>query len=74
MGEALDEAGLPVEANALVRAPATTVALAPDERDAVRGLIEKINDLRDVTSVYTTLEIDGTPLALGVDVASPAGH
>ena len=74
VGEALDEAGLPVEANALVRAPATTVALAPDERDAVRGLIEKINDLRDVTSVYTTLEIDGTPLALGVDVASPAGH
>ena len=49
-------------------------AVVGDERDAVRGLIEKINDLRDVTSVYTTLEIDGTPLALGVDVASPAGH
>ena len=74
VGEALDEAEIPVEANDLVRAPTTTVALAPDERDAVAGLIEKISDLRDVEAVYTTLEVDGAPLARGVDVPPPAGH
>ncbi|WP_103020699.1 YebC/PmpR family DNA-binding transcriptional regulator [Salinibacter altiplanensis] len=71
---ALDEAGIAVEANDLVRSPTTTVTLAPDEREAVEDLVEKINDLRDVEAVYTTLQIDGVPLTLGVDVAPPAEH
>ncbi|MFB6272294.1 MAG: YebC/PmpR family DNA-binding transcriptional regulator [Salinibacter sp.] len=71
--EALDEADLDVDASDLVRAPTTTVSLDADERDEVRGLIEKINDLTDVEAVYTTLQIEGRPLALGPDV-DPVGH
>jgi len=73
VGDALDEAHLEFEAADLVRSPTTTISLDPDERDEVKALIEKINDLKDVEAVYTTLKINGTPLALGTDV-TPTGH
>ncbi len=64
---ALDEADLDSAASGLVRIPTTTVTLDPDERDEVEALIEKINDLNDVEAVYTTLQLNGTPLALGTE-------
>jgi len=73
VGDALDEAHLEFEAADLVRSPTTTISLDPDECDEVKALIEKINDLKDVEAVYTTLKINGTPLALGTDV-TPTGH
>jgi len=74
VGDALDEADIEFEAADLVRSPTTTVTLGPEERDEVQTLIEKINDLKDVEAVYTTLQIDGAPLARGTDVAPSAGH
>jgi YebC/PmpR family DNA-binding regulatory protein len=74
VGDALDEAGIEFEAADLVRSPTTTVTLDSDERDEVQTLIEKINDLKDVEAVYTTLQINGAPLMLGADVAPSAGH
>ena len=73
VGDALDEAGIEFKAADLVRSPTTTVSLGPEERDEVQTLIEKINDLKDVEAVYTTLQVNGAPLALGTDVA-PTGH
>ena len=74
VGNALDEAGIDVHAADLVRSPTTTVSLDPDARDEVQALVEKINDLRDVAAVYTTLELDGAPLMLGTDVEPSTGH
>ena len=73
VGDALDEADIEFKAADLVRSPTTTVSLGPEERDEVQTLIEKINDLKDVEAVYTTLQVNGAPLALGTDVA-PTGH
>ena len=53
---ALEDEGLDPDASALVRIPTTTVALDPEEREAVRALIEKIDAHNDVDAVYTTLE------------------
>jgi len=74
VGDALDDAGITVEATDLVRSPTTTVALAPDEQDEVQALVEKINALKDVDAVYTTLQVNGAPLTLGTDVDPAAGH
>jgi YebC/PmpR family DNA-binding regulatory protein len=73
VGTALDDADLDPAASDLVRSPTTTVALDPEEQDDVQTLIEKIDDLKDVEAVYTTLQVNGTPLALGTDV-QPIGH
>ncbi len=71
---ALEDANLAPAASDLVRSPTTTVTLDANQRDDVTTLIEKINDLKDVETVYTTLQINGTPLALGMDVEPSAGH
>jgi len=68
VGKALDEAEIEVDAADLVRSPATTVVLDPDKQDEVTTLVEKIDDLKDVEAVYTTLQVNGAPLALGTDV------
>ncbi len=73
VGTALDDADLEPAASDLVRSPTTTVTLGPDEQDEVEALVEKIDDLKDVEAVYTTLQCNGTPLALGTDVVS-IGH
>ena len=52
---ALEEADLAPDASALVRLPTTTVALDPEEREAVQTLVEKIDAHNDVDAVYTTL-------------------
>jgi len=72
--DALDAADIEIEAADLVRSPTTTVSLTADEREEVQILIEKINDLKDVEAVYTTLRVNGTPLSLGTDVEASAGH
>ena len=74
VGDALEEAGIEIEAADLVRTPTTPVALDPAEQDEVQALIEKIYDLKDVTAVYTTLQTHAGPLSLGTDVDAPAGH
>ena len=51
-----------------------TVSLDPDARDEVQALVEKINDLRDVEAVYTTLQLNSAPLMLGTDVEPSTGH
>jgi YebC/PmpR family DNA-binding regulatory protein len=53
---ALDDADLAPDTADLVRRPTTTVALSSDERAEVESLIEKIDDHKDVTAVYTTLD------------------
>jgi len=73
VGDALDEADIEFEAADLMRSPTTTVTLDPEGCDEVQTLIEEINDLNDVEAVYTTLQVNGAPLALGTDVA-PTGH
>ncbi len=74
VGNALDTADINFDAADLVRVPTTTVSLGPDEQADVQSLIEKIHDLKDVEAVYTTLQVDDTPLVRGPDVAPPAGH
>ena len=74
VGDALDDAGIEAETTDLVRSPTTTVSLDPDEHDEVEALVEKIDALKDVEAVYTTLQLNGAPLALGVDVTPAAGH
>ncbi len=74
VGDALDEAGLEVDAADLVRTPATTVSLSPNEQAAVETLVEKISDLNDVEAVYTTLQVGDVPLVRGPDVAPSARH
>lgn len=64
---ALEEAGISPSASGLVRVPTTTVTLDPSEEKAVRSLIEKIADLRDVDAVYTTLRVGEAPLARGAE-------
>ncbi len=61
---ALEDAGIDVEESDLVRVPTTTVSLDPDQGKTVRTLVEKIDDHDDVEAVYTTLKVDGAPLAL----------
>ena len=73
VGVALDDAGLAPAASDLVRSPTTTVTLDPEKQDEVTTLIENIGELKDVEAVYTTLQVNGTPLALGTDVET-IGH
>jgi len=73
VGAALDDADLDPAASDLVRSPTTTVTLDPEKQDEVTTLIENIDDLKDVEAVYTTLQVNGTPLALGTDVET-IGH
>ena len=74
VGDALDGADIEFKSADLVRSPTTTVTLDSDERNEVQTLIEKINDLKDVEAVYTTLQLNGAPLMLGTDVEPPTGH
>jgi len=74
VGDALDEAEIAFDAADLVRSPTTTVSLDPDERGEVKSLIEKINDLKDVEAVYTTLQLSDAPLMLGADVPPPGAQ
>lgn len=64
---ALEEAGIEATTAKLVRVPTATVTLAPDDRAEVKSLVEKLHDLNDVEAVYTTLQVDGHPLALPSD-------
>lgn len=64
---ALEEADISTNSSELVRIPTTTVRLDPEERNAVRTLVEKIDDLNDVEGVYTTLDLDGSPLVTSAD-------
>jgi YebC/PmpR family DNA-binding regulatory protein len=73
VGAALDDADLDPAASDLVRSPTTTVTLDPEDQNEVTTLIENIDDLKDVEAVYTTLQVNGTPLALGTDVET-IGH
>ena len=72
--DALRDAGIAPDASDLVRFPSTTVSLDPHERDEVQSLIAKINDLKDVEAVYTTLQTDDSSLTLGPDVDVSTGH
>ena len=74
VADALDETGIDPTASDLVRSPTTSVALSPDERDEVKALVEKINDLNDVETVYTTLRHNDGPLMLGTEVVPLPGH
>jgi YebC/PmpR family DNA-binding regulatory protein len=71
---ALDAAGLLIDAASLLRAPTTTVSLAPDVQAEVASLIAKIHGLKDVEAVYTTLRVEGMPLMHGPDAAPAPEH
>jgi YebC/PmpR family DNA-binding regulatory protein len=62
--DALDEAGIELEDDALVRIPTTTQALDDSARDTVLSLIDDLEAHDDVDAVYTTLADDGRDLAL----------
>ena len=53
---ALNDADLAPDESELVRLPTTTVALSSDKRAEVERLIDEIDDHKDVTAVYTTLD------------------
>jgi YebC/PmpR family DNA-binding regulatory protein len=55
---ALREKGIESKDATLEYVPTTTVSLQPDEARRVARLIEALEDLDDVQSVYTTLELD----------------
>ena len=59
---ALDEMGVDVEDEDLVRIPTTTVTLDASKEETVRNLVEEIEDQNDVETVYTTLQVNGDPL------------
>lgn len=56
---ALVNADIDAAEAALVRLPTTTVSLPPDQAAKVLKLVDTLEDLQDVQSVYTALEIDG---------------
>ena len=60
----LDRADIKAEKAALVRTPLTTVQLDASDAEKVQRLIEDLEDLDDVQNVFTTLEVDGEPLAV----------
>ncbi len=61
---ALRQAGLKPKEADLVRLPVTAVTLGEDEAQAVLRLIDAMEDLDDVETVYTTLKMDGEPVKL----------
>lgn len=60
--KALGEADVEAEEAELVRIPTTTLSLDEGAAQSVRNLVEAIEELDDVETVYTTLEVDGEPL------------
>jgi len=60
---ALEDAGIEVGVSDLVRIPTTTVSLDDSQADTVQSLVEDLEELDDVQSVYTTLQVNGDPLA-----------
>jgi YebC/PmpR family DNA-binding regulatory protein len=61
---ALEEAGIEPDDSGLVRIPTTTVDLDDDQQQSVLNLVEAIEDLDDVDTVYTTLQLNGDVLVL----------
>lgn len=62
--DALDDAGIEPDDSGLVRIPTTTVELDDDQQQSVLNLVEAIEDLDDVDTVYTTLQLNGDVLVL----------
>ena len=60
---ALENAGIHCDDASLERIPVTTTTLAPDRARRIVDLIEKMEDLADVQSVFTTLEFDEAVIA-----------
>jgi YebC/PmpR family DNA-binding regulatory protein len=60
---ALDEAGVEVSEAELVRIPTTTTAAPPEQAQKTLRLIDALEDLQDVQTVSTTLEISDELLA-----------
>lgn len=61
---ALEAAEIEIEEANLIREPTTTVRLDQSDADKVMRLIEQLEDLQDVQAVFTTLEMDGEPVAV----------
>ncbi len=59
---ALEHAGIEPEEADLVRVPTTTVTLDDGQAQSVLNLIDAMEELDDVESVYTSLEMDGEPV------------
>jgi YebC/PmpR family DNA-binding regulatory protein len=55
---ALDNAGIECEEASLQRIPVTTQTLPPGKASRIIDLIDRMEDLADVQSVFTTLEFD----------------
>jgi len=62
--EALAAAGIDAAEGNLVRIPASTVSLEASQQQTVQKLVEEIDDLDDVETVYTTLQVDGEAFVL----------
>ncbi|MEX0820643.1 MAG: YebC/PmpR family DNA-binding transcriptional regulator [Rhodothermales bacterium] len=60
---ALKAAGIDIEEATLYREPTTTVTLSESESRKVVRLIEQLEELQDVQAVFTTLEMNGEPVA-----------
>jgi YebC/PmpR family DNA-binding regulatory protein len=60
---ALDEAGVETSDAELVRVPTTTTRVEPDQAQTAVRLMEALEELQDVQSVSTTLELDEAALA-----------
>jgi len=58
VASSLSDAGIDTESSGLIRTPATTTALAPDEAAKVLRLVESLEEHPDVQAVFTTLELD----------------
>jgi YebC/PmpR family DNA-binding regulatory protein len=60
---ALADAGIEPSEAALVRTPTTTVSLPSDQAAKVLKLVDTLEELQDVQSVYTALEVEGEALS-----------
>ncbi len=58
VASSLADADIETESSGLIRTPATTTALSPDEAAKVLRLVELLEDHQDVQAVFTTLELD----------------
>lgn len=61
---ALKEAGLELEEAQLVYEPTTTVSLDESDEEKVVALLEALDELDDVESIFTSMEKDGKPYAV----------
>jgi YebC/PmpR family DNA-binding regulatory protein len=61
--KAFVDAGYKLETSELTRVPKTYVSLSPSDTLQVMGLVELLEDLDDVTKVYSNLEITDEALA-----------